>query len=433
MGHFGSYLLDDKDRDLVCSIVKAGVRAVNIPIFCKIRLLDTLEQTIELCQQLEQAGASLIAVHARYRASWERKGPGARDGPALLDQVGEIKKHVTIPVITNGNTITYEDVEQNLQLTSADGLMSAEGILDNPALYLPRLGSRLDKKARVPLIVHKGSAEKNNDEEYTKKKKERKLNKKLREITKLEEKRSDKESLTDEEKKKWSQKSSIAEELATFQSESAQSTIVSDARINDIALSDLYNTADNKLKLALEYLDLATKYPVKIRSIVFHVRRMLKDLLAQYQLLEPCVAADNIDQVRSIVRKMEGYQNKPESFIFDKEKEKAQKEAMERKKREEGKRKAYEARMIRKAKREGREDLQYYLYQGAQVPTKELLEKLQQMSREKSLPIWKENHSQHCLAFHLDPEGCSRGRGCAFLHVDVLTSNTFNEQDEVAG
>eukprot|EP00977_Amphora_coffeiformis_P020528 scaffold8333_cov159-Amphora_coffeaeformis.AAC.1 len=33
MGHFGSYLLDDKDRDLVCSIVRAGVEAVNIPIF----------------------------------------------------------------------------------------------------------------------------------------------------------------------------------------------------------------------------------------------------------------------------------------------------------------------------------------------------------------------------------------------------------------
>ena len=191
--------------------------------------------------------------------------------------------------------------------------------------------------------------------------------------------------------------------------------------------------ADDKLNLAHEYLDLATKYPVKIRSVVFHIRRMLKDLLAQYQLLEPCVAAENIDQLRIILRKMETYQKHPESFIFDKEKEKAQKEALERKKREEGKRKAYEARMMRKAKREGREDLQYYLHQGAEVPTEELVQKLRQMSREDSLPIWKENHSQHCLAFHLDPKGCSRGRGCAFLHVDVLTSNTFNEQDEVAG
>lgn len=70
--HFGSYLIDpnnQKDRDLVLSIVKAGNEAVKIPIFCKIRLLDTLEETIELCRQLKEAGASLITIHARYRVS----------------------------------------------------------------------------------------------------------------------------------------------------------------------------------------------------------------------------------------------------------------------------------------------------------------------------------------------------------------------------
>lgn len=145
IGHFGSYLLDDKDRELVYSIVRAGAQAVKIPIFCKIRLLETLEDTIRLCQGLRDAGASLIAIHARYRASWERTGPSARDGPALLEQVLEIKKSVTgIAIITNGNTITYDDVENNLVLTQADGLMSAEGILDYPGLFLPRLGDTLN-------------------------------------------------------------------------------------------------------------------------------------------------------------------------------------------------------------------------------------------------------------------------------------------------
>ncbi len=82
--HFGSYLLDIKDRDLICSIVSEASRTVSIPIFVKIRLLDTIEDTIELCQQLKDAGASLIAIHARYRASFERKGPGARDGESTL-------------------------------------------------------------------------------------------------------------------------------------------------------------------------------------------------------------------------------------------------------------------------------------------------------------------------------------------------------------
>jgi len=42
----------------------------------------------------------LIAIHARYRASFERKGAGARDGPALLEQVTQIKKVVTdLPMV----------------------------------------------------------------------------------------------------------------------------------------------------------------------------------------------------------------------------------------------------------------------------------------------------------------------------------------------
>jgi len=76
IGHYGSYLLNDQDRKLVLDIVRAGSQAVSIPIFCKIRLLDTVEETIMLCQQLREAGASLIAIHARYRASYERNGPG---------------------------------------------------------------------------------------------------------------------------------------------------------------------------------------------------------------------------------------------------------------------------------------------------------------------------------------------------------------------
>lgn len=52
-------------RQLVLDIITAGSKAVSIPIFVKIRLLDTIEETIELCHQLRDAGASLIAIHAR--------------------------------------------------------------------------------------------------------------------------------------------------------------------------------------------------------------------------------------------------------------------------------------------------------------------------------------------------------------------------------
>ena len=157
IGHFGSYLLDgDDDRKLILDIVRAGTEAVSIPIFVKIRLLDTIEETIKLCHQLRDAGAALIAIHARYRASWERTSAGAREGPALLDQIGIVKRSMPdFPILSNGNVITFDDVMSNIQLTGADGVMSAEGILDDPALFLPRHGNvNDDGDCVIPIPIY---------------------------------------------------------------------------------------------------------------------------------------------------------------------------------------------------------------------------------------------------------------------------------------
>ena len=55
------------NRQLVLDIVRAGSQATPVPIFVKIRLLDTIEETIKLCHQLRDAGASLIAIHGRCK------------------------------------------------------------------------------------------------------------------------------------------------------------------------------------------------------------------------------------------------------------------------------------------------------------------------------------------------------------------------------
>lgn len=434
VGHFGSYLLGKDDRELVLSIVRAAVKAVSIPIFCKIRLLDTIEETIELCQQLRDAGASLIAIHARYRASFERKGPGARDGPALLDQVLEIKRAIPeIPIIANGNIITYEDVVENLASTNADGVMSAEGILDNPALYLPRLGSREEAAKNIEIADPSPLMGGNSN---VVDKKERKLRKKLRTIQKIEKKvqQDGDSSINDEQREKLSAKPKIEAKLAKLIAGNNEMNSNNDGpRTKTVSLGELYESADDKLVLANEYLALVRRYPIKIRTVVFHTRRMLKDMLNQYQLMEECVACQSVDEVQCILDRCKKYREDPESFVFDIAKAKQQKEALERKKREEGKRKAFEARMIRKAKREGKADLEHYLRIGAEVPTLRMIEKLMTLPRDEQLRLWKQKHSQHCMSFHLDQGGCKRDRACAFLHVDAKGTNTFVESEEVAG
>lgn len=63
-GHFGSYLLDEKDRELVLSMVYTLSKSLRIPVFVKIRLLDSINESIRLCQQLIEAGK--LFYHIEY-------------------------------------------------------------------------------------------------------------------------------------------------------------------------------------------------------------------------------------------------------------------------------------------------------------------------------------------------------------------------------
>jgi tRNA-dihydrouridine synthase 1 len=425
LGHFGSYLLDEEDRNLVLSMIRAASRATQLPVCVKIRLLDTLPRTIDLCRQLCEAGANLIAIHARKRASWERSSAGARNGPADLTQVQEIRKIIGkefahVAVITNGNTITFQDVCDNLCLTGALGLMSAEGILDNPALFLPRLGSREEREKEVTVWTLCKSTE---DEK--RQHKIDKLYRKLGEIELLEKK--ERHLLTEKERRKLSRKEKRREKLKKLETKVSTSTM----KQTTASLGSLYDQADDKLQLAIEYIDLAITFPVKIRTVIFHVRRMIKDFLIQYQLMDECLNCESVYQVQALLRKIQYYRKHPSSFVFDSEKARQEKYALERKRREDGKRKAYEERMIRKAKREGKSDLNFYLKIGAELPTRELIHEFRAMPRERVISLWKERHSQHCLSFHLD--SCQRGRSCAFLHIEIAGDNSFIEKEEVAG
>jgi tRNA-dihydrouridine synthase 1 len=74
----------------------------------------------------------VIGVHGRTR---EMKGQ--QTGLADLQKIREVRDHVggSVPVIENGNVLTFADVQPNLETSGCQAVMSAEALLWDPRLF----------------------------------------------------------------------------------------------------------------------------------------------------------------------------------------------------------------------------------------------------------------------------------------------------------
>jgi len=127
-GNYGAFL--GSQWEIVRSLVEVLAQNLRVPVFCKIRILDTLESTLEYARMIEAAGASLLTVHGR---TLHQKGHNM--GIANFEYIKAIKEALRIPVFSNGNVRTLEEAQASLTATGADGMMSACGLLVNPALF----------------------------------------------------------------------------------------------------------------------------------------------------------------------------------------------------------------------------------------------------------------------------------------------------------
>lgn len=128
-GNYGSFLMDD--IPLVFKLVNAVHTTCSVPITVKIRVFPgDEERTLAYAKAIQDAGAQVLTVHGRGR---DNKGPGAE--LADWDMIKKVREHLSIPVISNGNIVTFGDVEACLEATGAAGVMSAEWLRRNPALF----------------------------------------------------------------------------------------------------------------------------------------------------------------------------------------------------------------------------------------------------------------------------------------------------------
>jgi tRNA-dihydrouridine synthase B len=124
----GSALL--QDPLLVEDIVKAVVKAVDVPVTLKIRTgWDTDNRNgVTIAKIAEDNGIQSLAVHGRTRACMYK-------GDAEFDTIRAIKQAVSIPVVANGDITCVDKAKQVLQYTQADALMIGRGAQGNPWIF----------------------------------------------------------------------------------------------------------------------------------------------------------------------------------------------------------------------------------------------------------------------------------------------------------
>lgn len=127
-GYYGAFLMDN--LPLVKSLVEKLSSNLNVPVSCKIRLFPKIEDTLNYARMLEEAGCSLLAVHGRTRDEKDQKKIRAN-----WTAIRAVKSALNIPVLGNGNIRHVDDVESCLKETGCDGVLSADSLLEDPALF----------------------------------------------------------------------------------------------------------------------------------------------------------------------------------------------------------------------------------------------------------------------------------------------------------
>ncbi|CAB62468.1 putative protein [Arabidopsis thaliana] len=128
-GGMGAALLSKPE--LIHDILATLKRNLDVPVTCKIRLLKSPADTVELARRIEKLGVPALAVHGRKIADRPRD-------PAKWDEIADVVAALSIPVIANGDVLEYDDFSRIKTATGAASVMVARGAMWNASIFSPK-------------------------------------------------------------------------------------------------------------------------------------------------------------------------------------------------------------------------------------------------------------------------------------------------------
>ena len=136
-----------KDLAKAEAIIRSVCANTSLPVSVKFRSGVQHDAIIaaDFAMMAEGAGASALTVHGR---TWSQGFGGTADWQVIAD----VKESVSVPVIGNGDILTYQDGLRMMTETGCDAVMIGRGALGNPWVF-QAAGRPLTLAARKPVIL----------------------------------------------------------------------------------------------------------------------------------------------------------------------------------------------------------------------------------------------------------------------------------------
>jgi nifR3 family TIM-barrel protein len=146
----GSALMCDQKRgaDIISHMLKST--GFKIPITAKIRSGwdNNNLNYLSVAKTLEESGIAALAIHPRTRAQ-------GYSGQANWSHIADLKAHLKIPVIGNGDVLTKHDAERMTKQTGCDAVMIGRAALGNPWIFRELIGGQahVSESERLLLVL----------------------------------------------------------------------------------------------------------------------------------------------------------------------------------------------------------------------------------------------------------------------------------------